>query len=241
MNPVVARLALASLLGRKRSWLLIGLAGLLFIVAGLTRWGSGADIGASSTLIQNFGLGTLVPVMCLLIGTGVIAPEIEDGSVVYILAKPLPRATIALTKLAVAEAVALVFTVVPVLIATQIAGDEGGRLALGMGLATALAAVAYTSVFFAIAVLAKNPTIIGLIYALLWEGTLAGYVPGVKSASIRQWALAPAESTLSSHPELGVASDVGLPLSVVLLVAVTAGGLVAALWKLQRLTVRVGD
>lgn len=241
MNPVVMRLAANALLGRRRSWLLVALALLLFAVAGLTRWGSGGDVSTTSTLIINFGLGTLVPVMCLLVGTGVIAHEIEDGSVVYVLAKPLSRTTIALSKLIVAEAVALVFTVVPIVVATQIAGDEDGKLAVGLGVATALASLAYTAVFFAIAILTRNPTIVGLIYALLWEGTLAGYVPGVRTVSVRQWALAPAESILSGNPGLGVNSDVGLAAGVIMLTLAIVGATAAAIWKLGRLTVRVSE
>ncbi len=59
--------------------------------------------------------------------------------------------------------------------------------------------------------------IVGLIYALLWEGVLAGYIPGVKTVSIRQWALAPAEDLLAAHPAWNVTSDVGLVPAYVLL------------------------
>ncbi|WNM25277.1 ABC transporter permease [Demequina capsici] len=241
MNIVVMRLALRSLLGSRRSWILVGLAVLLFGVAGLTRWGSGGDIHSSASLVMNFGLGTLVPVMCLLIGTGVIAPEIEDGSIVYLLAKPLSRRAIALSKLSVATLVAVVSTVASIAIACLIAGDEHGRLALAMSGATALAAVAYTAVFFAIAILTRNPIIIGLIYALLWEGVLAGYVPGVRAVSIRQWALAPAEQLLTDPGALGVKSEVGVAVGLLMLALATAGAIVAATWRLARLPVRVSD
>ena len=88
MNVVIMRLALRALLGSRRVWILVGLSALLFAVAGLTRWGSGGAVDVSTGVIVNFGFGLLVPIMCLLIGTGVIAPEIEDGSIVYLLAKP---------------------------------------------------------------------------------------------------------------------------------------------------------
>ena len=74
-----------------------------------------------------------------------------------------------------------------------------GQLALSMGVATALASVAYVAVFFMIAILTRNSIIVGLLYALLWEGVLAGYVPGVRAVSIRQWALAPAEQIVEGN------------------------------------------
>jgi len=241
MNAVVMRLAVRSLLGSRRVWILVALSALLFVVAGLTRWGSGADLGASAGLMMNFGLGTLVPVMCLLIGTGVIAPEIEDGSIVYILAKPLSRRTIALSKLVVAMGVAVVFSVASVVIGSQIAGDHDAKLAIGLGAATALASVAYTAVFFAIAILTRNSIIIGLIYALLWEGVLAGYVPGVRALSIRQWALAPAHEILKGNSALHVTSEVGMVTGLVMLMLATIAAVFVSVQRLKSLSVRVSD
>ncbi len=241
MNLVVMRLAFRAILGRKRSFLLIGIAALLLAVAGLVRWGSGADVSTSAATIQNFGLGTLIPVMCLLVGTGVIAPEIEDGSIVYLLAKPLPRRTIALSKLVVALVTAVVFSVVAVVAGAEIAGDQGFELARALAVATALAAIAYTAVFFAMSILTKNPVIVGLIYALLWEGVLAGYIPGVKDISIRQWALAPAEKMLEAYPDWNVTSDLGMTAALILLTLTTAGAIYAAIRRLKTLPIRVSE
>ncbi len=241
MNLVVMRLTARALLGRRRSLLLFGIAALLLLVAGLVRWGSGADVGVSAATIQNFGLGTLVPIMCLLIGTGVIAPEIEDGSIVYLLAKPIPRWTIALSKLVVALGTAVVFTTIATVAGVEIAGDQGWQLALALGTATALASIAYTAVFFAIAILSKNPVIVGLIYALLWEGVLAGYIPGVKDVSIRQWALAPAERLLSSHPTWNVTSDLGMTPALILLGITTVAAVVIAVQRLKTLPIKVSE
>ena len=240
-NVVIMRLGLRALLGNRRSWILIGLSALLFVVAGLTRWGSGGSLDSSSGLIVNFGFGTLVPIMCLLIGTGVIAPEIEDGSIVYILAKPLTRRSIVLSKLAIAVPVALVFSVLSIVIASEIAGDDSGQLAMGMGVATALASVAYTSVFLMIAVLTRNSIIVGLIYALLWEGVLAGYVPGVRALSIRQWALAPAEQILSGDANWHVTSDVSVATGLAMLAITTVGAALISVQRLKTLSVRVSD
>ena len=241
INVVVMRLGLRALLGSRRVWVLVGLSALLFAVAGLTRWGSGGTPDAAAGLIVNFGFGTLVPIMCLLIGTGVIAPEIEDGSIVYILAKPLSRRSIALSKLAIAVPVALVFSVLSIVIASEIAGDHNGQLAMAMGVATALASVAYTCVFFMIAVLTRNSIIVGLIYALLWEGVLAGYVPGVRTLSIRQWALAPAEQILSGNSMWNVSSDVSVAAGLALLAITTVGAILISVQRLKTLSVRVSD
>jgi len=241
VNVVVMQLALRALLGSRRVWILVGLSVLLFAVAGLSRWGSGGAVDVSTGVIVNFGFGLLVPIMCLLIGTGVIAPEIEDGSIVYLLAKPVPRRTIALSKLVVAMAVAVVFCVASIVIASLIAGDQDGELAQAMALATLLASIAYVAVFFMIAVLTRNSIIVGLLYALLWEGVLAGYVPGVRAVSVRQWALAPAEQMVKDNSAIPISSDVGLVTGLVMLALVTAGSIVIAIQRLKVLSARVSD
>lgn len=240
MSSVVARLTVRGLLGRRRALLLVILPLLLLGLAALTRWASGGTPQASVGLTGNFALGTLLPLLCLLVGTGVIGPEIDDGSIVYLLAKPVPRRRILLTKLAVALGAVLVFAVVPVAAAAAIAGDEGFRLTAAYGLAASLAAIAYTTLFVMLAILTRNAVIVGLLYALLWESVLGGYVPGVRDLSVRQWALAPAEAMLGRRAvEWGVTSDVSATAGVVMLTVATVAAAVVAVRRLQTLRITV--
>jgi ABC-2 type transport system permease protein len=238
MNLVIMRLTLRGLLGGKRAVLLLLLPVLLLLVAGLTRWGSGGSPDATSNLAASFAMGTLLPLMCLLIGTGVIGPEIEDGSIVYLLSKPLPRRTIAISKLAVATATSLVFGTISTIAAILIAGDRGWWLTNAYATAVALAAIAYTAIFFMLAILTRSAVIVGLIYALLWEGVLGGYVPGIRVLSVRQWALASAEHILDGQPDLAVNSEVGLTAAVIMLALTTVIAAVIGVRKLKTLPMR---
>lgn len=242
MNPVVMQLTRRGLFGRRRAVLLLVLPGILLLLAGLTRWASDGTVSASAGLTGGFAMGTLLPLMCLLIGTGVIGTEIDDGSIVYLLAKPVPRRTILWSKLIVAWGATLVFAVLPTIAAVEIAGDEGTRLGWAYGVTAALAALAYTAVFVALSVATRNVVIIGLLYALLWETVLGGYVPGVRNVSVRQWALAAAESMLGDRaPAWGVTSDVSLTAALVLLAATTIAAIVLAVRRLQTLPLTTRD
>ena len=168
MNPVVMHLTVRGLLGRRRAVLLVLLPLLLLLMAGLVRWASGGEPQSTVKLTNEFAVGTLLPLMCLLIGIWVIWTEIDDGSIVYLLAKPVPRRTILWSKLIVAWGATLVFAVLPIIAAVEIAGDEGTRLGWAYGVTAALAALAYTAVFVALSVATRNVVIIGLLYALLW-------------------------------------------------------------------------
>ncbi|NED54877.1 ABC transporter permease subunit, partial [Micromonospora aurantiaca] len=66
---------------------------------------------------QQFGLATLLPLLALIAGTGVIGPEIDDGQIMYVLTKPIPREVIVLTKLVVAIILTTAFATVPTLLA----------------------------------------------------------------------------------------------------------------------------
>ncbi len=67
-----------------------------------------------------------MPLLSLIAGTGSIGPEIDDGSIVYLLAKPLSRYSIVVAKLAVALGIVVGFGVLPVAIAGVVmTGDVG--------------------------------------------------------------------------------------------------------------------
>lgn len=242
MNPVVMQLTVRGLLGRRRSVLLLILPALLLGLAALTRWAADGSPSASAGLTGDFAMGTLLPLMCLLVGTGVIGPEIDDGSIVHLLAKPVPRRTILLSKLAVALGATVVLAVLPIMAGAAIAGDEGFRLTAAYGLAALLAGVTYTTIFVTLSVLTRNAVIAGLLYALLWESVLGGFVPGVRDASVRQWALAAAERVLGPDAAgWGVQSDVSMPVGLILLAVVTVGAAWLAIARLKTLRLTAAD
>ena len=128
------------------------------------------------------------------------------------------------------------FAVLPTIAAVEIAGDDGGRLALAFGLSTALAAIAYTALFVALSVATRNAVILGLLYALLWETVLGGYVPGIRAVSVRQWALSVGERTLGKPRErMGRRAEVGVVTGVVMLIVATVAATFIAVRKLQTL------
>ena len=242
MNLTVMRLTMRGLLGRRRAVLFLILPVVLLGLAGLTRWASGGTPDASAGLASQFALGTLLPLMCLLISTGVIGAEIDDGSIVYMLAKPIPRRTIVLSKLVVALGAAVAFAVLPTIIAVEIAGDEGGRLGLAFGVTSTLAAIAYTALFVALSVATRNAVILGLLYAILWETVLGGYVPGIRAVSVRQWALSVGERMLGDHASAwGVAAEVGMATGSVMLGLTTVAATALAIRKLQTLRLSTGE
>ncbi|MEU3461347.1 ABC transporter permease subunit [Streptomyces sp. NPDC006733] len=232
-NPTVARLTFRALLGRRRALILFALPALLIVIAGAVRALAGVDDQVTSDLLGGFALATMVPLIGVIAGTGAIAPEIDDGSIVYLLAKPLKRPSIILTKLVVAIGVAMAFSAIPTLIAGFILNGNSQQLAVAYGIAAAVASVTYAAVFLLLGVVTRHAVVAGLVYALVWESLIGNLVPGARTLSVQQWALALAEKIGGGEI---VQSDVGLPVAVVLLLAVTVAATWFAAQRLRSLT-----
>ncbi len=115
-------------------------------------------------------------------------------------------------------------------------GDLGAAVVYTV--VAAVAAVVYCALFVLLGVLTGNAVVIGLLYALIWETTVAGVVPGARALSVRQWALSLGEALLGpdAAARLGVDADLALPVALVLMVAVVLG----ATWWATRLLGRLG-
>ena len=230
MNAVVAGITLRQLLSRRRTLLLLLLGGVLVLVALIFRL---AEVGSyqeyTSELLNNLGLAALMPLVALLFGTSAIGSELEDGTAVYILAKPISRWSILLTKLAVAAGCSVLLTCIPVLVAGLIgAGGLGGGLVIGFTVGAAFGSIVYCALFVFLSLVTRRALVIGLGYVLLWEGVLSGLFAGTRTFSVRQYSLSVADAvadvsqTVLDAP-LGVVTAVIMGLVVTVLATVLAG------------------
>ncbi|MCW2961127.1 MAG: transporter permease [Thermoleophilia bacterium] len=224
MNSTVIQLTRHSLLGRRRVFALLGLPAVLLALAILIRSLLGVDSDLAVDLMGAFALGTLMPLLGLIAGTGAIGPEIDDGSILYILSKPLRRSTIVLSKLLVAIATVFMLGVVPVFATGVILGSEVHPIAISYAVGALIAGVAYCALFLLLAIVTRNAVVIGLMYALVWESVVGQIVPGAQALSIQQWSLAIAERVAGEQAiYLGIESTVELRTAIILLVAVIVG------------------
>ncbi|NDU75104.1 ABC transporter permease subunit [Actinomadura sp. DSM 109109] len=238
MNGTIAMITFRAMLGRKRALLLLGLPLLLLVLAVALKVTGNDDLDVSANVLQRFGLATLLPLLALIAGTGVIGPEIDDGQIMYVLTKPIPREVIVLTKLVVAIVLVTAFAAVPTLLAGLILTGTTAQMTPAFAAGVLLGGVVYSAVFVALAVASRNAVTIGLLYALVWESLLGNFAPGAKSASIQQWCLSVADALTEASP---VTSTVDLPVAVGLLVAVSLAATFLAAFRLRSLPVASAD
>jgi ABC-2 type transport system permease protein len=234
MSGVIARITLRQLLSRRRTLLLLLLGGVLVLVAGVFRLAGDQLRALSFTagLLGSLGAGTLMPLVALIFGTGALGAEIEDGTAVFLLAKPIDRRTVVLTKLAVATACSVALTSGPMLLAGLIAvGGLGEGLVIGMTVGAAIGSLLYCAVFLALSLVTGRALIFGLTYVIIWEGLLANLFDGTRTFSIRQLTLAFAEA-IGSIPRVVLDAQLELITAVVVGAVVLVGATLLAVRRL---------
>jgi ABC-2 type transport system permease protein len=242
----VARVTTRQVLGRRRTILLLLLAAIPVGLALLFRVADPGSVGALEGFTESVFVAMLItlllPLVALVFGTGVFGTEIEDGTVIYLLAKPVPRWAVVLAKWVVAATAAVALSAGATLLAGLI--GLGGRpfgleTTVGYTVGIAAGAVVYAAVFLALSLVTGRALIAGLAYVLIWEGALASFFSGIRFLSVRQYALGIADAagvggTVTSNTLEPV-------LAVGLSIVVVAVALVIAVRRLQAFEVPRAD
>lgn len=232
MNTAIIGLTARQLLGQKRTLLMLGAAALPLVIAILYRLSSNDTNQPQFTargLLGQLVIGTLLPLAALIFGTAALGSEIEDGTAVYLLSKPIPRWTVLFSKLLVAWLVTSALVVVTTLAAGAVAmsGAPQDGIVLGFTVAAVVGAFLYCALFVYLTVLTGRALIVGLIYVFIWEGVITRLFSGVRVMSIRQYSLGVADAFITApksvfNPDLAPAHAVELVVAMSALVVVLA-------------------
>lgn len=235
MNLAVFHLTLRQFIGQRRSLLMFGFALIPVIIALIYRLGAHLDQQkwTANALLDTIIITAMLPLACLVLGTSALGSEIEDGTAVYILSKPVRRRQIIAAKFAASALVAAVFVVPSAVVSGLIALDgvpESGLVA-GFAIAALLGVCAYTAVFILLSLATSRALLVGLGYVFIWEGLVTELFSGTRYLSVRQYCLGVADllATVSKREfEANLDGAAGL----ILAAAVTAAALVLATRRL---------
>jgi len=234
--PEIARVTLRQLLGRRRTLLLVLLSTLPVLLALAFRVAGETEIERfSRRIFDTISMTILLPLVAILFGSGAFGAEIDDGTIVYLLAKPVPRWVVVASKALSAIAIAILLTGGSTALAGFIdmvpAGGDGVLATEAQVLAMVVGSACYVSLFLALSLFTRRALVIGIGYMLVWEGALSLMLPGIANLSIRQYSLG-AATAIYNLPlqETRLSADTALLLSGVLVVV----SLSIATWKLMR-------
>ena len=234
MNRTVFRLSAQAILGRRRGLVLALIPAALLVLALLVRALTDADLGVEATV--GLGLSLALPLVALLASTAVLGPEVDDGSIVYLLCKPVSRHVIARSKFAAAWLATMALGALPVGVVAFVVDPSESRRAVAYGVGAAVAGTVYAALFIALAALTRHAVVIGLLFTLLWEGLLGSVFAGVRWLSVAAWGREVAGGLSPLVEEVGI----GTAYAVIAATVVTA----ASVWftgdRLRSFTLR-GD
>lgn len=143
-----------------------------------------------NVLLSAMLSGSIIPLVVLAIAGGAFANEIEDRTLANLTLSPLPRWKIVWAKLFGVLTVAGPFIGTSAFLIGYIGftGDATATLAITV---SALAGLALYGAFFTWMGLKSTYAIgFGLLYIMLWEGFITGFVSGARVLSIRHYAVA---------------------------------------------------
>ena len=197
MTRTLISLTLRQLLGRRRALFLVVLALVPVLVAILYRFGSDhvdpPPVEFAPDLLDTLLLAIVLPITALIFGTAALGAEIEDGTAVYLLTKPIERRRILLVKIGVTSLIIL-------------GGDDPHGISAGFVLGVVVGATAYCALFVALSVRTSRALLIGLAYVFVWEAILPSIFDGTRWVSVRQYLLGLAD-LVSSAPASALEAD----------------------------------
>jgi ABC-2 type transport system permease protein len=236
VNASVFRLTARALLLQRRTWALAALAFapvLIAFVFALAAKGDVNHLEFYSNLMQKVFVPTIAALVALVLGVSTLGDERDDGTILYLVATPIPRINLIVTKVAAAWFASMVLLLPSLLLCAVFSAGSSLTVSdvVWPAIGVALACLAYCGASVWLSLRVRRPVIVGILYILLWEGSIANFAPSAHKLSIGAYGKALVAHALPQ----GALPTTGAATAIVVLAAVTALGC----WLGARLLSRV--
>jgi ABC-2 type transport system permease protein len=235
---VVLRFALGELLAGRRLPIVAALVALPLWLPSLLAPSSGQDpTSFGLDLFRNLVVPVLLPVVSFAVSTAALGNELRRGTITNLLLKPVPRWSVL-----GAEYLAAVLAALLVLLPAEVVGHLlvarglGSAVLLeGMLAATVVGVLAYSAIGLLLSLLLSRALLVGLAYALLWEGAVVGAAPSASSLSVRGYVEGVLAAILDNGGGPELATRLGPVSATTLALVVTVLALALARGRLARM------
>lgn len=202
----LAGLFARSLAGRRRILALLALALLPGIIAVLVTTLDVVDDPGRLTarLIERLLIPVILALVTVVLGASAIGDGRDDGTILYVVATPLPRWRIVVSAWMATSALAVCLLVPSALAITVVPGAVGLRGVLTTLLALVLAAAAYAALALLLSLSIRHGILAGILYVLLWEGSIGNFAASASRFSIAAYAKVIASKGFDDVPPLNV-------------------------------------
>ncbi len=216
------QITLARLLG------IAALASLAVLLGALAR-ADDDPAQAAAHGVAVYGLGVLLPLASLWLGTSAVGDLIEDRLLVYLWLKPVPRWQLPAAAVLATLTVVAPLTAVPLVAAVLLAG--AGELVAPTIAAVLLCALAYAGLFVAAGIWFRRAVWWGLAFVVVWENVVAYSAKGLSRFTVSEWG----RSLLETAPGVNVPQGTHSAFAAcVVLPAVAVAGWLLAAYRYRR-------
>lgn len=194
------------LFAKRRIWIAAAILVIPTLIVLLVRFNAAEGdldpVGSLSIIYREIVLGVLLPLTALVFGTSAFGGEVDDGTLIYLMVKPVPRWHLTFSKYLVAF-LSTVAVVAPSLLLAWLAMGNGApiRVPLAFAAGAAVGALVYCAIFVTLGITSRRALAIGLLYIVAFENVLSRSVVGVKSLSVREFALAVSKKVVGTTAE----------------------------------------
>ncbi len=244
---VVSVLTVRYLLSTRRGLATLALAWIpLLLVASLAlAHVRSFDILLYQALMVPVFVQIVLVFVTLVDSTALIREEIEDGTLPFLLTRPLSKPALAASKYAGFLVAALALLLPPVLVSYGITVAYAGtglgtdaNVLVGFLEVTALGVLAYGALFFFLSVILKKPLMVGLLIGFVWEN-IVGSLPGsVPKLSLIYYLRSVLKGTIAVGPVSGYVTDVSATAAAAILVGFALVVVVLTLFLFQSMEFR---
>jgi ABC-2 type transport system permease protein len=234
----IAGVTFRALLGRRRSLLMLLLAatpvllGVLVVVNASEL--SPVTLGAT---IDGFVNRVVLPLIALVFGTTALGSELDEGTAIPLLTKPIARWSIIVAKVAVAGTLTAVLIVPSTLVAGLLMGGtdpDAIRVTFAYAIANMIGSYLYVAIFLVLGVITSRGLIIGLAYSLIWEAVVSSLLPGSQILSVREYIAGIASALeLAASPDSVIGAGGFLYAAVVFACAAAIGSLALSTYEVR--------
>lgn len=184
----IVRVTLKQLLGARR---MIGF-GLLGLVPALVMWlasGRTSELRAYTTFQEvalPILLAIVVPVVSLIMGSATLGDERRDGTLSFLVLRPIRRPVITGAKITAAWLATTAIVVPSAALAAAVLGIKASdwSVVVPAMVGAAISALAYVAAFSVLGYVTSRAVLIGLVYVFIWENGITFAAASLSNVSL---------------------------------------------------------
>lgn len=194
----------------------------------------------ANSIYLTMYLTLLMPISVLVLASAALGDEIDDKTLYLLALKPVSRLRILLEKF-----LAVIIVVVPVvwggIIITWAVLAWGNFSHLNdmiwpMLAGSLVGIIGFGSVFLTVSLLMRRTLLLGMFYVTIWEGALAGFLPGIRNFSISHYSRSMFSELLNDdRVRIDNAAEPGRVIFIIAIIAIVS--LALGTWRLRNMAI----